>query len=394
MIPLLAQKRVAVILDHVPYRLCKKMKSQVWRLKDSFKCIVVAVFALCFIYSIYLVMTNYNAKTCETRIYEVNPEHVQRAQKHAERISQAECRPSFAKTKMNELFPHKYDADLLPFITEDIDPHSDLFKYQPPFGFQKFLEKLRDLVHLLPEYDLPADLKSKSCKRCVVVGSSNVLRGLKLGSILNDFDIVIRLNNAPVWGYADDVGKKTTLRMTYPEGAPLSQDEYFPNSLFVAVLFKNVDFAWIKAMVKNETLPLWMHLFFWKRVVMKIPISPKNFRILNPVIVKETALDILQYPEPQARLFSWDKNVPTIGMIATVLATHLCDEVSLAGFGYELRHPEAPLHYYDSVCTVAMDWQPMHNVTLETEFLRKLVQEGTVSDLSGGIHCHFCNQPE
>ncbi|XP_070607527.1 lactosylceramide alpha-2,3-sialyltransferase isoform X3 [Erythrolamprus reginae] len=339
MIPLLAQKRVAVILDHVPYRLCKKMKSQVWRLKDSFKCIVVAVFALCFIYSIYLVMTNYNAKTCETRIYEVNPEHV-----------------------------------------------------------QKFLEKLRDLVHLLPEYDLPADLKSKSCKRCVVVGSSNVLRGLKLGSILNDFDIVIRLNNAPVWGYADDVGKKTTLRMTYPEGAPLSQDEYFPNSLFVAVLFKNVDFAWIKAMVKNETLPLWMHLFFWKRVVMKIPISPKNFRILNPVIVKETALDILQYPEPQARLFSWDKvseqNVPTIGMIATVLATHLCDEVSLAGFGYELRHPEAPLHYYDSVCTVAMDWQPMHNVTLETEFLRKLVQEGTVSDLSGGIHCHFCNQPE
>lgn len=42
--------------------------------------------------------------------------------------------------------------------------------------------------------------------------------------------------------------------MTYPEGAPLSQDEYFPDSLFVAVLFKTVDFAWIKAMLKNETL--------------------------------------------------------------------------------------------------------------------------------------------
>lgn len=42
--------------------------------------------------------------------------------------------------------------------------------------------------------------------------------------------------------------------MTYPEGAPLSEHEYPPASLFVAVLFKSVDFNWLQAMVKNETL--------------------------------------------------------------------------------------------------------------------------------------------
>lgn len=42
--------------------------------------------------------------------------------------------------------------------------------------------------------------------------------------------------------------------MTYPEGAPLSDVEYYANDLFVTVLFKSVDFKWLQAMVKNETL--------------------------------------------------------------------------------------------------------------------------------------------
>jgi lactosylceramide alpha-2,3-sialyltransferase (sialyltransferase 9) len=42
--------------------------------------------------------------------------------------------------------------------------------------------------------------------------------------------------------------------MTYPEGAPLSDTEYYGSDLFVAVLFKSVDFNWLQAMVKNETL--------------------------------------------------------------------------------------------------------------------------------------------
>lgn len=63
-----------------------------------------------------------------------------------------------------------------------------------------------------------------------------------------------RLNSAPVEGYSEHVGNKTTIRMTYPEGAPLSDLDYYSNDLFVAVLFKSVDFNWLQAMVKNETL--------------------------------------------------------------------------------------------------------------------------------------------
>ncbi|XP_075355669.1 lactosylceramide alpha-2,3-sialyltransferase isoform X7 [Mycteria americana] len=199
-----------------------------------------------------------------------------------------------------------------------------------------------------------------------------------------------KLNDAPVQGYTDHVGNKTTIRMTYPEGAPLSEHEYPPASLFVAVLFKSVDFNWLQAMVKNETLPLWVRLFFWKEVADKIPFTSKQFRILNPVIIKETAFDILQFPEPRSKFWGWDKNVPTIGVTAVVLATHLCDEVSLAGFGYDLDQPSTPLHYYNNLCMAAMNGQTMHNVTSETKFLQKLIKEKVVKDLTGGIHCEFC----
>nr|XP_011739679.1 lactosylceramide alpha-2,3-sialyltransferase-like [Macaca nemestrina] len=208
---------------------------------------------------------------------------------------------------MAMLFEHRYSVDLLPFVHKAPKDSETESKYDPPFGFRKFSSKVQTLLELLPEHDLPEHLKAKTCRRCVVIGSGGILHGLELGHTLNQFDVVIRLNSAPVEGYSEHVGNKTTIRMTYPEGAPLSDLEYYSNDLFVAVLFKSVDFNWLQAMVKNETLPFWVRLFFWKQVAEKIPLQPKHFRILNPVIIKETAFDILQYSEPQSRFWGRDK---------------------------------------------------------------------------------------
>lgn len=52
---------------------------------------------------------------------------------------------------------------------------------------------------------------------------------------------------------------------------------------------------------------LWDWLFFWKKVPDKIPIELSQFRILNPEIVREAALDLLHLPEPQPRLWGWDQ---------------------------------------------------------------------------------------
>lgn len=367
-----------------------KMRRPSWFLKGTRKILALTVVGGCFLYILKL---HFGPEECDrTKMPYVDIDRVKRAQQFARATLQEQCRPSYAKREMRKLFAEKYSMDISPFVRKNVNEDEALFKYEPPFGFHKFFDKLKDLLELLPEHDLPEDLKSKNCKRCVVVGSGGILHGSELGHLLNQFDIVIRLNDAPVQGYTDHVGNKTTIRMTYPEGAPLSEHEYPPASLFVAVLFKRVDFNWLQAMVKNETLPLWVRLFFWKEVAEKIPFTSKQFRILNPVIIKETALDILQFPEPRSKFWGWDKNVPTIGVTAVVLATHLCDEVSLAGFGYDLDQPSTPLHYYNNLCMAAMKEQTMHNVTSETKFLQKLIKEKVVKDLTGGIHCEFCSK--
>ncbi|XP_055396306.1 lactosylceramide alpha-2,3-sialyltransferase isoform X3 [Bubalus kerabau] len=311
-----------------------KMRRPNLLLKDILKCTLL-VFGVWILF--YILKLNHTTEECDMkRMPYMDPDRIKRAQQYAQQVLQKECRPQFAKRSMAQLFGSRYSLDLPPFVTKVSAESEAEYKYDPPFGFRKFSGKVQTLLELLPEHDFPEHLRAKSCKRCVVIGSGGILHGLALGHALNQFDVVIRLNNAPVEGYSEHVGNKTTIRMTYPEGAPLSDLEYYSSDLFVAVLFKSVDFNWLQAMVKNETL-----------------------------------------------------NVPTIGVIAVVLATHLCDEVSLAGFSYALNQPRTPLHYFDNLCMAAMNFQTMHNVTTETSFLLKLVREGVVRDLSGGIHSEF-----
>lgn len=66
--------------------------------------------------------------------------------------------------------------------------------------------------------------------------------------------LFFRLNEAPVSGYSRDVGTKTTLRITYPEGAIQKPERYEKDSLFVFSAFKPLDFKWLRQMVFKEKM--------------------------------------------------------------------------------------------------------------------------------------------
>ncbi|KAG8453361.1 hypothetical protein GDO86_000119 [Hymenochirus boettgeri] len=285
-----------------------KRPSYKYFLRGVLKCLTLSVFVLFFL---YICKVGLDLQTCD--VGEVNHAHMKRAQMFARDVLQAQCRPDFAKNEMGRLFKDRYSKDLSCFVKRDDVLNDSMYKFRPPFGFRNNLDDLENLLEIMPEDSLPKGLESKNCKRCIVVGSGGILHGLDLGQSIDQFDIVIRLNNAPIQGFSTSVGNKTTIRMTYPEGAPFSEKEYIPNSLFVTVLFKNADFRWLQAVLKNESLSAWNRLFFWKRVPVKLPLSSTQFRILNPLIVKETAFDVLKYPEPQRKWLGWEKNVPTIG---------------------------------------------------------------------------------
>lgn len=61
------------------------------------------------------------------------------------------------------------------------------------------------------------------------------------------------MNDAPVRGYEEDVGNKTTMRFFYPESAfynPGLDNE--PDTLMVLVPFKQQDLRWLKEILYNE----------------------------------------------------------------------------------------------------------------------------------------------
>ncbi|XP_060702800.1 CMP-N-acetylneuraminate-beta-galactosamide-alpha-2,3-sialyltransferase 4-like [Hemiscyllium ocellatum] len=143
--------------------------------------------------------------------------------------------------------------------------------------------------------NMPDEIDRLDCKRCVIVGNGDSLRNSSLGETINKYDIVIRLNNAPVRGYEKDVGKKTTLRIFYPEST--IEDPTVENNLdtlFVLVPFKTADIHWLKAIVYNETK---ITTGFWRRPAFVKNLDPAKVRILNPYYMYQAVATLLNQPD-------------------------------------------------------------------------------------------------
>lgn len=86
------------------------------------------------------------------------------------------------------------------------------------------------------------------------------------------------------------------------------------------------------------------------------------------------------------------QNIPTLGTVAITMALHNCDEVAVAGFGYDMNTPHAPLHYYETVkmsaikeVSVGAAWRraerlggPRGQRSLHTSPLLKQIKPGSI----------------
>ncbi|XP_078080467.1 ST3 beta-galactoside alpha-2,3-sialyltransferase 7 [Mustelus asterias] len=317
--------------------------------------------------------------------YSMSQDCIARLHNQSKTIISQPCKANSSQSKFSVLYPGKQLHRIPVFVEKGKVPHPGTALYKPPLGFRGCEEQLQGIMEMLPQAGLPKEVALPSCSRCIVVGNAGILRGSRLGAFIDQHDIIIRMNNGPVIGYEIDVGWKTTLRITYPEGAPHSPRDYDPSSLFVMATYKSMDLAWLNAVVRRKPLNLWQKMWFWQSVVESIPLEPKSYRILNLDIVRETALNLLDFPGPHYDGWRWKQVLPTLGMISISTALHLCDEVNLAGFGYDMTRPDLPLHYYETVRMNAMNTQAVHNVNREKLFLASLVKAKVVNDLTGGV---------
>ncbi|XP_018590311.1 ST3 beta-galactoside alpha-2,3-sialyltransferase 3b isoform X2 [Scleropages formosus] len=295
-------------------------------------------------------------------------------------LSKGACKPGYVAAKMAAIYP-KFVKLAPMFLDQNYKRLGKINNYLPPFGVKTQDSIIDVILTATKKYGLDKYLESLKCKRCIVVGNGGVLANKSLGSHIDGYDVVVRLNQAPVSGYEKDVGSKTTLRITYPEGAFQKPKHYENHSLFVLSAFKPQDFKWLRQMVFKEKLHVTEG--FWKSVANYVPREPADMRILNPYFIQEAAFQFIGLPQNNGLMGKG--NIPTLGTVAITMALHNCDEVAVAGFGYDLNNPNAPLHYYEPVKMSIMKESWTHNISKEKEFLRKLVKAKVIMDLTNGI---------
>uniref|UniRef100_A0A8C8RD62 Type 2 lactosamine alpha-2,3-sialyltransferase n=1 Tax=Pelusios castaneus TaxID=367368 RepID=A0A8C8RD62_9SAUR len=218
---------------------------------------------------------------------------------------------------------------------------------------------------------------SVSCKRCVVVGNGGVLRNKTLGEKIDSYDVVIRMNNGPIIGYEEDVGRKTTFRLSYPESIFSDPIHYDPNTTIIILVFKPHDLKWLWDILSGRKINT---QGFWKKPALKLIYQPKQIRILDPFIIRKTSYEWLHFPKKFSK--KEKPKHPTTGLIAITLAFHLCNEVHLAGFKYDFTDRNSSLHYYGNETMSQMIENEYHNITAEQKFLKKLIDKNFVVNLT------------
>uniref|UniRef100_A0A673IJS6 CMP-N-acetylneuraminate-beta-1,4-galactoside alpha-2,3-sialyltransferase-like n=1 Tax=Sinocyclocheilus rhinocerous TaxID=307959 RepID=A0A673IJS6_9TELE len=234
-------------------------------------------------------------------------------------LSEGACKPGYAAAKMSAIYP-KFSKPASMFLDRNFKRLAKVTNFLPPFGF-KTQERIIDVILSgTKNYGLGPDLDSLSCKRCIIVGNGGILSNKSLGSRIDEYDVVIRLNEAPVSGYTRDVGTKTTLRITYPEGAIQKTERYEKDSLFVFSAFKPLDFKWLRQMVFKEKLQGTEG--FWKSVAHSVPRQPSEIRILNPYFIQEAAFQFIGLPQNNGLMGKGVSNMLTMKVFLTLHACH------------------------------------------------------------------------
>ncbi|XP_063206515.1 type 2 lactosamine alpha-2,3-sialyltransferase isoform X3 [Chroicocephalus ridibundus] len=186
-----------------------------------------------------------------------------------------------------------------------------------------------------------------------------------------------RMNNGPVIGYEEDVGRRTTFRLSYPESIFSDPIHYDPNTTVVLIVFKPRDLKWLWEILGGQKISA---KGFWKKPALNMIYKSSQIRILDPSITRKTAYEWLNFP---TRFPKKEKpKHPTTGLIAITLAFHICHEVHLAGFKYDFSDRNSSLHYYGNDTMSQMIQNEYHNINAEQKFLKQLIDKNFVVNLT------------
>ncbi|KAI5134925.1 Type 2 Lactosamine Alpha-2,3-Sialyltransferase [Manis pentadactyla] len=304
-----------------------------------------------------------------TNVYWVPPVEMKRRNK----IQTCLSKPAFASLlRFHQFHPFLCAADF-----KKIASLYGSDKFDLPYGIKTSAEYFRLTLSKLQSCDLFDELDNVPCKKCVVIGNGGVLKNKTLGEKIDSYDVIIRMNNGPVLGHEEEVGRRTTFRLFYPESVFSDPNHNDPNTTAILIAFKPLDLKWLWELLTGGKINT---NGFWKKPALNLIYKPYQIRILDPFIIRTAAYELLHFPKVFPK--NQKPKHPTTGIIAITLAFHICHEVHLAGFKYNFSDLKSPLHYYGNATMSLMNKNAYHNVTAEQLFLKDIIEKKFVINLT------------
>ncbi|XP_035244548.1 ST3 beta-galactoside alpha-2,3-sialyltransferase 8 [Anguilla anguilla] len=273
------------------------------------------------------------------------------------------CPSCVADAGRSEWFDRRYDPQQQPVLTAQNASLPPLtlkwwLGLQRSAGEPKTEEVIQKMFQVISS-PLPDWKPQKTrCRKCAVVGNSGNLLGSKHGPLIDSHTSVIRMNKATTSGFEEDVGNRTTHHLIYPESAV----DLRPGVHLVLLPFKLRDLQWVaSALTTGEIKTTYM------RVKERIQADKDKVIVVNPTFFKYTHD---RWTERHGRY-------PSTGMLAIVFSLHVCDEVSV--FGYGADHLGNWHHYWENnKLAGAFRKTGVHNGDFEMQVIEKLAAAGKI----------------
>ncbi|KAG9353407.1 hypothetical protein JZ751_018002 [Albula glossodonta] len=273
------------------------------------------------------------------------------------------CPSCVADKGRSEWFDQRYDSEQQPFLTAQntsLPPLTlkwwlALQRSAPDLKVEEVIEKMFQVI-ASPSPDWRP--QKNRCNKCAVVGNSGNLLGSNYGPLINSHTYVIRMNKATTGGFEKDVGNKTTHHIMYPESAVDVQ----PGVHLVLLPFKLRDLQWVASALSTGEIKM-----TYMRVKERVKADKDKVIVVNPSFFKYTCD---KWTEHHGRY-------PSTGMLALIFALHICDEVSVFGYGAD---SQGNWHHYWEHNRYAGAFRKtgVHNADFETQVILKLDSEGKI----------------
>lgn len=271
------------------------------------------------------------------------------------------CPSCIADKGVSEWFDQRYDHKQQPYLTgrdDDIDPLSLKWwlSLQASKGMIKDItQKMFKIISPPTENEMP---QQNQCRKCAVVGNSGNLLKSKYGALIDSHSVVFRMNKAVTVGFEEDVGNRTTHHFMYPESAI----DLRPGVHLVLLPFKLRDLQWLSSALSTGEIKM-----TYMKVKNRVEADKDKAMVVNPAFFNYT----------HDKWIERHGRYPSTGIVAIIFALHLCDEVSVFGYGAD---KQGNWHHYWEYNRYAGAFRKtgVHNADFETEIIQRLNKEGKI----------------